>query len=85
MVNIQIRDVPETVRDTLAKVARSRGQSMQAYLRDLLEEDARRAANAALLRQVRAAGRGHRGAPGETARELEEIRAQRDLRNAGSV
>ncbi|HLI36288.1 MAG TPA: hypothetical protein VKV80_02965 [Streptosporangiaceae bacterium] len=84
MVSIQIRDVPESVRDTLARVARSRGQSMQAYLRELLEEDARRTANVALLKQVRAAGGGYRGTPGETARELEEIRAQRDLRNAGS-
>jgi hypothetical protein len=36
MVSIQVRDVPEQVRDTLAEVARSRGQSMQAYLLSLL-------------------------------------------------
>ena len=53
MVSIQVRDVPEQVRDTLAEVARSRGQSMQAYLLALLEEDARRARNVMLLRQVR--------------------------------
>ena len=53
VVSIQVRDVPEQVRDTLAQVARSRGQSMQAYLLALLEEDARRARNVMLLRQLR--------------------------------
>ena len=59
MVSIQVRDVPEQVRDTLAEVARSRGQSMQAYLLALLEEDARRARNVMLLRQVRETGGGY--------------------------
>lgn len=82
MVSIQVRDVPEQVRDTLAEVAKSRGQSMQAYLLALLEEDARRARNIMLLRQVRQTGGGYVAAPGETADELGAIRAERDQRNA---
>jgi antitoxin FitA len=66
MVSIQVRDVPERVRDTLAEVARSRGQSMQAYLLALLEEDARQARNIMLLRQVRDAGEGYVAPSGET-------------------
>jgi hypothetical protein len=85
MVSIQVRDVPEQVRDTLAEVARSRGQSMQAYLLGLLEEDARRARNLVLLRQVRAAGAGYAGAPGESAAEIGAIRGERDLRNRGGA
>lgn len=85
MVSIQVRDVPEQVRDTLAEVARSRGQSMQVYLLALLEEDARSARNVMLLRQVRQAGRGYVAAPGETAQELGAIRAERDQRNAGDA
>lgn len=81
MVNIQIREVPEQVRDVLAESARHRGQSMQAYLLDLLEEDARRAGNAALLRQARRAGPGYVSAAGETGSEIADIRAERDRRN----
>ena len=85
MVSIQVRDVPEQVRDTLAEVARSRGQSMQAYLLSLLEEDARRARNVMLLKRVRETGGGYAAARGETAGELDAIRAGRDQRNAGDA
>jgi hypothetical protein len=85
MVSIQVRDVPEQVRDTLAEVARSRGQSMQAYLLGLLEEDARRARNLVLLRQVREAGPGYLGVPGESAAEIGAIRGERELRNSGGA
>lgn len=81
MVNIQIRDVPEQVRDVLAASAKSHGQSMQVYLLSVLEEDARRANNVALLRQARRAGPGYVSAPGETASEIAEMRAERDRRN----
>jgi hypothetical protein len=77
MTNIQIRDVPEQVRDTLAEMARARGQSMQVYLRHLLEDDARRANNAALLNRVAGLGGGYVSEPGETAREIDAIRAER--------
>ena len=85
MVSIQVRDVPEQVRDTLAEVARSRGQSMQAYLLALLEEDARRARNVMLLRRVRETGGGYVAAADETAGDLDAIRSGRDQRNAGDA
>jgi antitoxin FitA len=85
MVSIQVRDVPEQVRDTLAEAARARGQSMQAYLLSLLEEDARRARNVMLLRQVRETRGGYVAAPGEAAEELDAIRAERDQRNTGDA
>jgi hypothetical protein len=40
-VALQIRDVPEEVRDALAGAAAARGQSMQAYLLNLVTEEAR--------------------------------------------
>jgi len=58
---------------------------MQAYLLALLEEDARRARNVMLLREVREAGGGYVSAPGETAQELDAIRAGRDRRNTGAA
>ena len=73
-----MRDVPEQVRDTLAQVARSRGQSMQAYLLALLEEDARRARYVMLLKQVQRPAAATAGGP-------DAIRAGRDQRNAGDT
>ena len=58
---------------------------MQAYLLALLEEDARRARNVMLLRQLRETGGGYVAVPGETAGELDAIRAGRDQRNAGDA
>lgn len=49
MVALQIRDVPENVRRTLAESARARGQSLQAFLLSLVQDEARRAANLTLL------------------------------------
>ncbi|TNC28562.1 FitA-like ribbon-helix-helix domain-containing protein [Amycolatopsis alkalitolerans] len=85
MVSIQIRDVPEQVRDTLATLAHSRGQSMQAYLRGLLEEDACRANNIDLLKRVREVGGGYSSETGEAAQTIAELRAERDRRNAGDA
>ena len=54
------------------------------HLLALLEEDARRARNVMLLKQVRETGGGYVAA-GETAGELDAIRAGRDQRNAGDT
>jgi plasmid stability protein len=78
MVALQIRDVPDEVRDTLAERARERGQSLQAFLLGLVEAEARRARNASLLAQFSGLSDGSRVAPGETAAELEQIRGARD-------
>lgn len=55
MVALQIRDVPEEVRDRLAALARERGQSLQAYLLDIVSDEVRRKDNLAALH--RPAGR----------------------------
>ena len=78
MVALQIRDVPDEVRDTLAERARERGQSLQAFLLGVVEAEARRAGNTSLLAQFSGRLDGSRFAPGETAAELEQIRSIRD-------
>lgn len=45
-VAIQIRDVPEGIRDALAEAAAARGQSMQAYLLEMVTDQARIIRNA---------------------------------------
>lgn len=81
MVAVQIRDVPDDVRDTLAAQARRRGQSLQAYLLDLVETDARRARNAAVLDRLGRGRDGTRSRPGEIAAQVEQ---QRRARQTGS-
>jgi hypothetical protein len=49
MVAIQIRDVPDAMRDELAAQAKARGQSLQAYLLDVLKERADAGHNRRLL------------------------------------
>lgn len=48
-VSLQIRDVPDEVRDTLAALATANGQSMQAYLLELVRREARTARNRTLF------------------------------------
>ncbi len=75
---MQIRDVPDEVRDALAERARERGQSLQAFLLAVVEAEARRARNTSLLAQFSGRSDGSRVVPGETAAELEQIRGARD-------
>jgi hypothetical protein len=51
---IQIRDVPESVRDELAKKAAAAGQSMQAYLLGELSKLAERPSMAEIVRRAQA-------------------------------
>jgi plasmid stability protein len=51
-VALQIKDVPEEVRDVLAARAAARGQSMQVYLRDLLEREYRAERNKHLFERL---------------------------------
>lgn len=76
MVALQIRDVPEEVRDALV-AARGRGQSLQAYLLELVETQARRLRNTAILDRFAGRQDGTRSMPGETADELARQRAER--------
>lgn len=76
MIALQIRDVPEEVRDVLAERARSRGQSMQAFLLALVQAEAARARNAAVLARFANRADGARSAPGQTAAELAALRGE---------
>ena len=53
MVAIQVRDVPVAVRDALAAAADARGQSLQVFLSEVLEREARLVGNRAWLARVR--------------------------------
>jgi hypothetical protein len=53
MVAIQVRDVPDAVREALAAEADARGQSLQVFLSEVLEREARLARNRAWLKRTR--------------------------------
>jgi plasmid stability protein len=73
-VALQIRNVPDEVRDALVERASQLGQSMQAYLLDLVQREARLASNASMFQ--RTAG-SRTGIPDEYSPEL-IIREGRD-------
>lgn len=52
MVAIQVRDVPDGIRDDLMRAARERGQSLQVFLREVLEVEARKSRNREFLRAM---------------------------------
>lgn len=56
MVALQIKNVPPEQRDLLVERARSKGQSLQAYLRELIEREARFASNVELARDFAVEG-----------------------------
>jgi hypothetical protein len=76
MVALQIRDVPDEVRDALAAQARARGQSLQSFLLELVELQARRLRNTATLDHFAGRSDGSRSLPGETSTELAEQRGE---------
>ena len=51
-VALQIKDVREEVRDAIAARAAARGQSMQVYLREILEREYRAERNTHLFDQL---------------------------------
>jgi hypothetical protein len=71
---------PDEVRDQLAARARERGQSLQAYLLDLVTEDARRLRNVQIL--ARFAGRkdGTNVDPSERQSWIDADKAEREAR-----
>ena len=52
MTVLTIRDVPDDVRDTLAREAKARGQSMQAYLLGVLKRQADFCYNHAVIVEI---------------------------------
>jgi hypothetical protein len=78
MVALQIREVPERLRDRLAEIARERGQSLQSYLLDLVSDEVRRRDNLLVLSRF---GRGAYGSRMSTADMLDSLRAGRAERD----
>ena len=68
---MQIRDVPDEVRDVLARRAKERGQSLNAYLRDVILREASFAGNRALIDQLVSRGKG-------STLTVEDVLAARD-------
>ncbi|UFU05555.1 hypothetical protein [Ruania halotolerans] len=75
MVALQIRDIPEQVRDVLAKRAQEKGQSLTAYLRDVVLREAKFADNVGVIDEIAARPR-----PSEVT--VEEILAAQDAARA---
>lgn len=69
-VAIQVRNVPEAIRDALAAEAEARGQSLQLFLADVLQREAASARNRAWVRGKRGMTPAFTGRP--TPRELIE-------------
>lgn len=76
MVALQIRDVPDDVRNELVAQADARGQSLQRYLLGLVTAQARRSRNVELLSRFGSRSDGVRSAPGQTAAELADERTR---------
>lgn len=77
MVALQIRDIPESVRDVLAERARQQGQSLTMYLREVVLREARFADNVRLIDQIASRPRTSRVTP-------KDILAAQDAARAGS-
>ena len=78
MVAIQIRDVPEELRDRLSELASQRGQSLQAYLFDVLSDEARRQDNLAVLGRFGKGTYSTRLSSADIDSALRTARAERD-------
>jgi hypothetical protein len=83
MVALQIRDVSPEVRDRLASAAARRGQSLQAYLLDLVNADARRDRNRELIATLRGRTDGTQTTAEESMALKHELRAERDRQILG--
>jgi antitoxin FitA len=78
MVALQIRDVPEDLRDRLSELARQRGQSLQAYLFDVISDEARRQDNLAILDRFSHGAYGCRLSRADIDDALRSARSSRD-------
>jgi plasmid stability protein len=78
MVALQIRDVPEDIRRTLAARAAARGQSLQSFLLMLVTAEARRSENLALLERFAGRRDGSRLTSAQVLESLDDARAERE-------
>jgi hypothetical protein len=76
VVDIEIRDVPDDVRDRLTARAALLGESLEEYLLRLLTEEALVPTNAEVIARVRAVGGGTHVAPGHGADAVHEARRE---------
>ena len=78
MVALQIRDVPDDIRQTLAEQAAARGQSLQAFLLTLVTDEARRASNMAVLELFGTRQDGSQLSTAQVTEALDQARAERE-------
>lgn len=86
MVALQIRDVPDDIRQVLAERAAARGQSLQSFLLTLVTDEALRSTNLALLERFGARQDGSQLSTVQVTEALDQARAEREalLRGAES-
>jgi len=84
MVALQIRDVPDDIRQTLAERAAARGQSLQSFLLTLVTDEARRSTNLALLRGFGARQDGSQLSTVQVTEALDRARAEREALLSGA-
>lgn len=80
MVALQIRDVPDDVRQALAERAAERGQSLQAFLLGVITDEARRSANLALLERFTGRRDGSRLTVEQAMATVDKARSEREAR-----
>lgn len=78
MVALQIRDVPDDVRQTLAEQASRRGQSLQSFLLKLVTDEARRSANAAIVARFANRNDGSSLSTADMVDLIDQARAERE-------
>ena len=79
MTTLQIKEVPENIRDTLAAEAKRQGRTMQSLLFELLTEAAGRARNTAILAQFAHRTDGYRSdGSDDTVELIRQARSERD-------
>ena len=79
MVALQIRDVPDDIRQTLAEQAAARGQSLQAFLLTLVTNEARRSTNLAVLERFGTRQDGSQLSTAQVTEALDQARAEREV------
>lgn len=79
MVALQIRDVPDEVRQKLADQATARGQSLQTFLLTLVTDEARRSTNLAVLERFGGRQDGSQLSSGEVTDVLDQARNDREV------
>lgn len=86
MVALQIRDVPDDIRQTLAARAAARGQSLQSFLLTLVTDEARRCSNLVLLERFGGRQDGSRLTGTHVTEALDDARTEREtvLTNAAA-